>query len=84
MDVGDLEIHYPVRWQYTLFGRDEGALRAAIDAVLAGRDVTVDLSKRSTRGTYLSLSVELVVRDEDDRTGIWRALAARAEVLYVV
>jgi uncharacterized protein len=84
MDVGDLELDYPLRWQYTLFGRDEASLRAAIDTVLAGREAEVALSKRSARGTYMSLTVELVVRDEDDRTGIWRALAARTEVLYVV
>lgn len=84
MDVGDLDIDYPARWQYVVFGRDESSLRSAIESVLPGRDATVTLSKRSARGTYLSLVVELVVRDEDDRTGVWRALAARDEVLYVV
>jgi len=83
VDVNDLELDYPCRWQFTLFGTDEEALRAAVVAVV-GRGPEPAVSKRSAKGTYLSMVLEVEVTSDEERRGLWERLAAEPAVKYVL
>ena len=78
------ELEYPCSWGYTIIGPDAGALRDLAARVLAGREHTVRPSNRSSSGKYLSLVVELEVRDEKDRLGIFALFKADEAVVYVL
>jgi len=84
MDEPELQIDYPCRWQYKLIGRDEGLLRAAVVEAVEDVDYELVPSKQSATGRYLSLSLELEVRDEPHRRRIWDRIAANEHVLYLL
>lgn len=77
------EIDYPCPWTFLTIGVDEGALRARIGTVVGDVEHTLELSKRSSAGKYISLSLELEVRDEAHRTRIFEALQKAPEVKFV-
>ena len=78
------ELEYPCRWGYTIIGIHAGALHDLAARVLAGRDYTLRPSHRSSSGKYVSLAIELEVRDEEDRVGIFEALKADGAVTFVL
>lgn len=84
MDPEELEIEYPCRWEYTLVGRDEASVRAAVERVLAEHAFTLTPSKRSAAGSYVSFKLEVVVHDDAARRAHWQGLAAAPEVLYLI
>jgi len=78
------KVEYPTRWGYTLIGPDADALSELAARVLAGRDYTTRPSHESSSGKYVSLIVELEVRDEADRVGIFDAFKADEGVKFVL
>ena len=78
------DIDYPVRWTYKIIGEDEQGLRAAVAEVVGDRDHAVAFSHNSTTGRYLSLTLEVVVSDEDERNGLFAALGAHEDVKVIL
>ncbi len=78
------EIDYPCRWTYKLVGPSEPALRGAVGSVVAGREHAIDLSRVSSGGKYVSLKVDVLVHDHDERRGLAEALKAHTAVLFVL
>jgi len=78
------EIDYPTTWSYQLIGSDEALVRAAVAAIVAAREHTLQLTKTSRTGKYCSLRLEIVVADEADRLGLFQALATHAAVRFVL
>lgn len=76
------EIDYPCGWSYKLIGREEAALRAAVDTVVQG-DYSLVHSRESTGGKYLSLELSLTVSTEEERCEIGRRLHEHEAVIYV-
>ncbi len=68
------DLDYPCEWEYRVIGRREADLRGAISEVIQERTHTVALSNRSSGGKYTCLNVQMVVRDEEERVGIYHAL----------
>ena len=83
MDVNDLEVEYPCRWQFTLFGKEEGEMREAVARVVGG-EAQLSVSKRSAKGTYLSLALEVEVESEERRRDLWTRLGAEPAIMYVL
>ncbi|MHC5018595.1 MAG: HP0495 family protein [Planctomycetota bacterium] len=77
-------IEYPRRWSYKVIGRVEGEMREAIAGVVAGRDHTLEYSRASAKGNFVSLLLELVVENEGDRNAIFAALTEHAAVVMVI
>ncbi len=69
-----LKLSYPCEWPYVIIGRSEMELRAAVREIVQHRTHTVTLSHMSAHGRYISLKVMVVVHNDDDRVGIYRAL----------
>ncbi len=78
------DLEYPCPWAYRVIGRDEAALRAAITGLMGRRDHTLAVSNRSARGKYVSLLLEVTVRDEGDRLSLFADLSSHAAVKIVL
>jgi len=79
-----LDLPYPCRWVYKIIGEDEGALRSAAAEIVQAREHSISLSRKSAEGNYLSLNVEVVVHDEEDRVSIYEALRRHPAVALVL
>ena len=78
------EIDYPCEWEYKVIGADAEAIRAVIAAVVGEAEHTLDLSRASRTGKYVSLQLAVAVRDEEHRLGIYHALTAHHAVKIVL
>lgn len=79
-----LDISYPCLWNYKIIGAIETDVRGAIAAVVSGKEHRISLSKMSATGKYISLDLEMIVRDEEERTGIYKGLSAQPGVKMVL
>jgi hypothetical protein len=79
-----LQIEYPCRWTYKVIGADKEQMRAAIANAVGDRPHNLAVSNRSKRGTYVCLTVELVVDNEEFRLSVYRALADHPSVTLVL
>ena len=79
-----LELEYPCNWKYKVVGAERKALEAAIHSVILERAHTLEHSKASKTGKYISLNLDLIVHNEDDRTFIYEALKAHDDVKMVL
>ncbi len=84
MNLNDykLELNYPCRWTYKVIGSIKEDLRQAVKDVVGDLDHT--FSNNSKTGRYLSLKLELTVRDEAQRVGIYRALSRHRAIKIVL
>jgi len=77
-------IDYPTWWTYTVIGQDRDKLEQAIADVVAERGHKVSLSNTSSKGRYISLSLQLVVLNESERRQIFDGLRSRPGVRFVL
>ena len=79
-----LEIEYPCRWLYKVIGSDAHELREAILEIIDVAGMTMELSNTSSGGKYLSLNVEVTVRDEGERLRFYESLRDHPAVRMVL
>jgi len=79
-----LELTYPCSWAYKLIAGEKKALEEAIRDVLVQREHTLTHSKNSKGGKYVSINLELLVHNEDDRNFIYEALKAHQNIKMVL
>ena len=78
------KIDYPCKWSYKLVGPDEQALRLAIAELVAEREHEISLSRQSRTGKYVSIKVEVLVGDHDERRGLANEFNAHPAVKFVL
>ncbi len=83
-DDRKLELEYPCSWKYKIVGAEREKLEAAIHSVILERAHTLDHSNTSKTGKYISLNLDLIVHNEDDRTFLFEALKAHQDVKMVL
>ena len=92
-----LELTYPCSWAYKLIAGEKEALEEAIHEVILEREqkvngeareaalgYTLTHSKNSKGGKYVSMNLELLVHNEDDRNFIYEALKAHQNIKMVL
>jgi len=79
-----LELEYPCSWKYKIVGEERQKLEDAIRSVILERAHTLEHSKASKTGKYISLNLDMIVHNEDDRTFIYEALKAHDDVKMVL
>ncbi|MCD6191180.1 MAG: DUF493 domain-containing protein [Sulfurimonas sp.] len=79
-----LELEYPCSWAYKLIAGEKEALQKAIHDVIVEREHTLTHSKNSKGGKYVSMNLELLVHNEDDRNFIYEALKAHQNIKMVL
>ena len=79
-----LKLDYPCNWCYKVIGREREVLKKAIHEVILEREHEINDSKQSATGKYVSLNLDLLVHNEDDRNFIYEALKAHQNVKMVL
>lgn len=78
------EIAYPGPWTYRVIGFDEARLRVAVVEVIGDVPHTLRPANASTGGKYVSLGLELEVRDEAHRLRLFQSLSTHPEIRFVI
>lgn len=79
-----LELTYPCSWTYKLIGHEKEAIQKAIHEVILEREHKLTHSNASKTGKYISLNLDLLVHNEDDRNFIYEALKAHQHIKMVL
>jgi putative lipoic acid-binding regulatory protein len=67
-----------------VIGPNRGELERAIAEVVEDRSHKISLSRRSSQGRYVSLTLELVVLNEAERKSIFEGLRAHDGVSVIL
>jgi len=78
------EISYPTRWTYRIVGTDTLSIRSRVALIAGEREYELAPSQESSKGSYVSLRLDLVVSDEVDRDAIFAALQADPAIKMVL
>ncbi|EDZ63338.1 protein containing DUF493 [Sulfurimonas gotlandica GD1] len=79
-----LELTYPCSWAYKLIAGEKEALEKAIHDVILEREHKLTHSNNSKAGKYVSMNLDLLVHNEDDRNFIYEALKAHQNIKMVL
>ena len=79
-----LTLDFPCPWTYTVIGPDPDRLRTAIEGIVGDADHSITPSHESRHGKYLSLHLEVIVRNDEERLAIFRRLHDHADVAFVL
>jgi len=79
-----LELEYPCNWRYKVVGEEREKLENAIREVILERQHAIAHSNTSRNGKYVSLNLDLLVHNDDDRQFIYEALKAHQNVRMVL
>ncbi len=82
--VHKLELLYPCSWCYKLIGHEREALQKAIHDVIVEREHTLTHSNASKTGKYVSMNLDLIVHNEDERNFIYQALKDHQNIKMVL
>lgn len=79
-----LELNYPCNWIYKVVVLTEKDAKAAVKEVLDSREYKMTKSKTSSKGKFISFSVETLVHNEDDRVELYEQLRTHARIKMVI
>ncbi|DAB29920.1 MAG TPA: DUF493 domain-containing protein [Sulfurimonas sp. UBA12504] len=79
-----LELTYPCAWSYKLIGYEKEAIQKAIHEVILEREHSLTHSNASKGGKYVSMNLDLVISNEDERNFIYEALKAHQNIKMVL
>ena len=79
-----LELTYPCSWSYKLIASEKKALVQAIKDVIDEREHKLTHSKKSKGGKYISMNLDMLVHNEDDRNFIYEALKKHQNIKMVL
>ena len=77
-------IEYPCNWCYKVIASEKAALEQAIRDVIDERAHTISPSNKSKTGKYISMNLDLLVHNEEDRTFIFEALKKHQNIKMVL
>ena len=75
---------YPCKWPYKVIGSDQALIQQEISAKLEGVQFDMNVSNQSKKGKYVSILVEVHVRSEKERIGIFDILKGIPTVRVVL
>lgn len=81
---GKAQIQYPCTWRYKVFGTDEGLMREAVTRIITDGEYTLTHSHSSSHKKYLSMNLDIMVMNEEDRLGIYQALIGHEAIIFVL
>ncbi len=79
-----LELEYPCSWTYKLIGHEKEAIQKAIHDVILEREHNLSHSNASKTGKYVSMNLDLVIQNEDERNFIYQALKDHQNIKMVL
>lgn len=81
---GKLTLEYPCNWAYKLIASEKKALEKAIHDVIEEREHNLTHSNNSKAGKYISMNLDMLVHNEDDRNFIYEALKKHQDIKMVL
>ena len=81
------EIQYPCRWQYRLIGEDRELISAAVRAAVGASGVdlcTITEGNVSTGGRYRTITLELDIKDEEERLRLYNFFSDHPAIRLVL
>jgi putative lipoic acid-binding regulatory protein len=79
-----LELNYPCNWCYKVISTEEMMLKKAVHDVIDEREHKLTHSNNSKTGKYVSMNLDILVHNEDDRTFIYEALKKHSDIKMVL
>jgi len=79
-----LELEYPCNWCYKVIASEKEALQNAIKEVIDERAHKLTDSNSSKTGKYVSMNLDMLVHNEDDRKFIYDALKKHQDIKMVL
>jgi len=79
-----LELEYPCNWCYKVIGNDKESVTEAIKDTLDEREHKLTHSNASKNGKYVSMNLDMLVHNEDDRQAIYEELKKHKNVKMVL
>ena len=77
-------LEYPCNWCYKVIATEEKALKEAVKDVIDEREHKLEHSNKSKAGKYMSMNLDILVHNEDDRTFIFDALKKHQDIKMVL
>lgn len=79
-----LELEYPCSWPYKLIVLEKTNITKVVKEVVGEREHSVKQSKSSSKGKFVSYTLELLVHSDDDRTTLHELLRKHTEIKMIV
>jgi len=79
-----LELEYPINWTYKLIALDKAIIQKVIQEVILEREHKLTHSNSSKTGKFVSMNLDLLVHNEDDRNFIFQALKQHQDIKMVL
>ena len=79
-----LQLEYPCKWCYKVVGYERAGLEIAAIETFSERPYTLIPSNTSKSGKYISMNLELLVHNEDERTYFYETLKAHVHIKMVL
>ncbi|PHS56611.1 MAG: DUF493 domain-containing protein [Sulfurimonas sp.] len=79
-----VEIQYPCKWSYKLIALTQDLIELAVKELIEGRTNTLTHSKTSKAGKYVSMNLDILVHNEDDRNFIYETLKKHQNIKMVL
>ncbi len=79
-----LELEYPCNWCYKVIANEKKTLQNAVKDIVSEREHKLTDSNSSKTGKYVSMNLDLIVHNEDDRKFIYDALKQHQDIKMVL
>ncbi len=79
-----VELEYPLKWSYKLISLDKELIQKVVHEVISEREHTLTHSNKSKTGKFVSMNLDLLVHNEDDRNFIFEALKVHQDIKMVL
>ncbi len=79
-----LVLEYPCSWCYKVIGHHKDDIHTAIKEIILEKPHTLKLSNESKTGKYVSMNLDLIINNEDERTFIYEALKNHQHIKMVL
>ena len=79
-------IDYPCSWQYKIIGESCEEIRRVVEMAVQKKKKPFELIKSnvSSGGRYVSMNLELIVENEEQRLALYRVIAANPAIKVVI
>lgn len=79
-----LQLKYPTTWTYKLISLDKELIQRVVHEIISEREHKLTHSNASKTGKFVSMNLDLLVHNEDDRNFIFQALKQHQDIKMVL
>jgi len=83
-DQRKLELEYPCQWHYKIVGEKKERIIEAVCEIISDKEHTITHSNQSKSGKYISMNLDLLVQNDEERNFIYEALKAHQHIKMVL